>query len=55
MSISANLHLAPTLDEKAAITATLARIHSRVTRLRDEALVLAQEAGMDIKSRLEDF
>jgi hypothetical protein len=55
MSISGTLHLAHTLDDKAAITATLARIHARATRLRDEALVLAQEAGIDIKSRLEDF
>ena len=49
------VHLAPTVADKAAITATLTRIQSRITRRRDEALVLAQEAGMDIKSRLEDF
>jgi hypothetical protein len=49
------LTLAVTLEDKVAITGTVTRLQTRVTRLRTEITALAQEAGMDVTSRLEDF
>ena len=55
VQMRATLRLAVTVEDKVAITGTLTRLQTRVTRLRTEITALAQEAGMDVTSRLEDF